>query len=310
VIEISSILTAAGAMAGIGGTLSLVLFGASRRFKVEEDPRIDAVQEALPAANCGACGLAGCRAFAEAIVADPATAVNCPVSSAEGNAAIASILGVDMGAAERQVARLMCNGTLAHARRDADYRGVEDCRAAALTDCLERTCLFGCAGLGTCVRACPFDAMRIEDGLVVIDEATCTGCGQCVTVCPQDVLRLQPLTKPILVACSSTDKGAVTKRACEVGCIGCKKCVKACEVDAISVTSFCATIDAAKCTACGKCIVVCPQDSILNWGETSEAEVIHAAAVEAAAKEEARLAAEQAAQAQAGVVEGGADGHA
>lgn len=304
-IELSSILTAAGAMAGIGGSLSLVLFGASKRFKVEEDPRIDEVQEALPAANCGACGLAGCRAFAEAIVADPEAAVTCPVSSAEANAEIAAILGVDMGTADRQVARLTCNGSHGNARRNADYKGVMDCRSAVMMDGLERTCLYGCAGLGTCVRACSFDAMRLEDGLVVIDEATCTGCGQCVTVCPQDVLRLQSLTKPIVVACSSTDKGAATKRACDVGCIGCKKCVKACDDDAIAVSDFCATIDAAKCTSCAKCIVVCPQDSILNWGETTEVELAHARALEEAALEEARLAKEKAAAAAA---EGGADG--
>jgi Na+-translocating ferredoxin:NAD+ oxidoreductase subunit B len=263
-LDATSILTAAGSMAGIGGALSLVLYGASRKFHVHEDPRIDEVQDLLSGANCGACGFAGCRAYAEAVVKDPGVGVTCPVGGDEATQQIAALLGVEMSAGDRQVARLLCNGTHANAVRVAAYAGVTDCRAAALIEGLERACPYGCLGLGSCVTACAFDAMRVEDGLVVIDEDACTSCGACVKVCPQHVLRLQALSRPILVSCSSTDKGATAKKACKVACIGCKRCVKACDDDAITVKSFLASIDPDKCTACRKCVGECPTGSILD----------------------------------------------
>ena len=64
----------------LGLVLALVLYLVAQRFKVMEDPRIDEVEKAMPGANCGGCGFAGCRAFAEAAVKAPNLDNNfCPV---------------------------------------------------------------------------------------------------------------------------------------------------------------------------------------------------------------------------------------
>ena len=66
---------------GVTGLIAaILLYGVSQIFKVEEDPRIDLVQAVLPGANCGGCGFAGCRNFAEACVKAGSTeGLSCPV---------------------------------------------------------------------------------------------------------------------------------------------------------------------------------------------------------------------------------------
>ena len=64
----------------LGLVLALVLYLVARRFKVHQDPRIDEVERLMPGANCGGCGYAGCRAFAEAAVkASGQDKIYCPV---------------------------------------------------------------------------------------------------------------------------------------------------------------------------------------------------------------------------------------
>ena len=101
---------------GIGflGVLTLVLttliIVANKKLAVSEDPRIDQVEELLPGVNCGACGQAGCRAFAEALVKNVAKPGECTVSNAQAKQRIAQFLGVDVGETTKRVARLACNG--------------------------------------------------------------------------------------------------------------------------------------------------------------------------------------------------------
>jgi len=69
---------------GVLGVTALLaaclLYVVSLFFKVEEDPRIDLVTAVLPGANCGGCGFAGCRNFAEACVkANGIDGLSCPV---------------------------------------------------------------------------------------------------------------------------------------------------------------------------------------------------------------------------------------
>ena len=69
---------------GVLGVTALLaaclLYVVSLFFKVEEDPRIDLVTAVLPGANCGGCGFAGCRAFADACVkAGGIEGLACPV---------------------------------------------------------------------------------------------------------------------------------------------------------------------------------------------------------------------------------------
>jgi hypothetical protein len=67
-------------LGAIGSLAAVILYFAAKKFYVFEDPRIDEVEAALPAANCGGCGFPGCRGFADACVkADTMDGLNCPV---------------------------------------------------------------------------------------------------------------------------------------------------------------------------------------------------------------------------------------
>jgi len=171
----STILLAAAIMGGLGAFFGLVLAVANRFLKVDEDPRIDTVEELLPGSNCGACGEPGCRAFAERVVAGNAAPSGCTVSSPSGIESIAEFLGVEAGEQEKRVARLHCAGGLGRARDLADYEGFESCRAAHLVAAGGKKCIWGCLGLADCAEACTFDAIHMnDDRLPVVDVDKCT----------------------------------------------------------------------------------------------------------------------------------------
>ena len=249
-------------LGGLGILFGFGLYVASRVFHVEVDPRVEKVAEALPGANCGACGFPGCGALATAIVHGSAPVSACPVCSSSQLAELARIMGVALEAGVRKVAIVHCQG-----RRVADrfeYSGPETCAASALLLGGHKECPYGCLGLGDCVRACPFDAIHMVDGIPVVDEEKCTACGKCVEACPRNIIDLQPMDKHVHVLCRSHDKGGAVRKYCDVGCIGCKKCEKACKFDAIHVNDFLAEIDYEKCTSCGACVKVCPMNTIIN----------------------------------------------
>ena len=223
----TGLIIAGGLMLALGLLLSGMLAVADRKFHVFEDPRIDAVEAQLPSVNCGACGFAGCRAFAEALVAGEAQPGRCSVSSPETVAAIAAYLGVDPGHGEKRVARLACAGGDNVARRFAHYEGRQSCRAAALVAGGGKNCTYGCLGYGDCVRACPFEAIRLdENNLPRVDEAKCTACGSCVTECPKHLYSIHPLSHHLFVSCSTQMRGKDAKEACSVACIGCGSCAR------------------------------------------------------------------------------------
>ncbi len=243
------------------------LVAASKKFYVYEDPRIDQVEALLPGANCGGCGFAGCRSYAENSVQNKMVDPPCPVASAETMRAIADLLGLEAVEQERQVATLLCKGSHQNSPAIVDYRGIEDCLAATLVIDSVKNCAFACLGLGSCVRACAFDAMYLEDGIVNVDEEKCTGCGLCIPACPKNLLVLRPVSALTVVTCSNTDRGADARKACKVACIGCMKCQKVCEHSAIHVTDFLASINYENCTNCGQCVEACPTNAIENWGQ-------------------------------------------
>ncbi|MBD3225786.1 MAG: RnfABCDGE type electron transport complex subunit B [Caldithrix sp.] len=243
------------------------LLYASKKFYVYEDPRIEEVTELLPGANCGGCGFAGCSAYAEHVVKEGSLEDPCPVADSETMAKIGEVLGLQVESSEKMVASLMCHGTVQNSELMMDYEGIEDCWAAMLVADTTKACAFACLGLGSCVEACPFDAMHLENGIVVIDDEKCTGCGICIPTCPKNILHMRPYSKKVTVTCNNTDKGADARKACKVACIGCMKCEKVCEDDAIHVNNFLAKIDYNKCTNCEKCVEVCPTNSIQIRGQ-------------------------------------------
>ncbi len=219
------VLTAVGALGGLTLVLASLLVFAQRKLRVEEDPRIDDVEEMLPHANCGACGLPGCRPFAEALVRGEVLPGKCTVSSEAGRFAIAAYLGVDVGAEEKRVARLACAGGANVARHRARYHGESSCLAAAQVAGGGKGCFWGCLGLGDCEVVCDFDAITMNrHGLPVVDEVKCTACGDCVEVCPKDLFSLQPISRRLWVACKSLEAGDELLADCEVACTACGRC--------------------------------------------------------------------------------------
>lgn len=254
---------------GATGLLAAVLlFVIARQFRVEEDPRIDEVAEALPGANCGGCGFAGCRALAEACVkAETLDGLLCPVGGAATMEKVATILGKEAVAAEPMVAVVRCNGTCEVRPRTSEFDGSRSCKIMHACYVGETACPFGCLGCGDCVAACQFGAisMNPETGLPEVDDEKCTSCGKCVKACPRHIIELRkkgPKSRRIVVMCVNKDKGAPARKACLSACIGCGKCQKECNFDAITVENNLAYIDWQKCRLCRKCEAACPTGAI------------------------------------------------
>ncbi len=234
-------------MFAIGVVLAALLAYADKKLYVYEDPRIDEVEAMLPKANCGACGSAGCRAFAEKLVAGEVSPSKCTVSSEEALLQIAAYLNVDRGSQEKRVARLACAGGTHVARRRAGYEGLQSCRAAALISGGGKVCAWGCLGLADCERACSFNAIDMDEhGIPVVSEALCTACGDCVVACPKDLFSLHPVSHRLWVACRSLYEGALAESECEVACTGCGRCALDAPPGLIQIVDHLAVIDYSK----------------------------------------------------------------
>lgn len=212
----------------LGGLLGMGLAFAAKKLAVKKDERITQVEEALPGINCGACGFAGCSAYAEAIVVEHAEIGLCPPGGAESAENVSSIMGVTVAFdAAHLVAKVHCNGNRERTNYDFAYKGMEDCNAAVILHGGDKSCKYGCLGLGSCIAVCPVDAIaKTEDGRVAVDKEVCIGCKKCVEICPTGVMQMIPYDADYYVACNSLDKGAAVRKTCTVGCIGCKICEK------------------------------------------------------------------------------------
>jgi Na+-translocating ferredoxin:NAD+ oxidoreductase RNF subunit RnfB len=254
-------------LASIGAIFGLGLAFAAKRFSVKIDPRVEQVKDKLANAHCGACGYAGCEQYAEAVVNNPGIPPNlCIPGGAMICEAIALITGKKSEAKEPDFARIMCKGGWSRSVKKFRYEGIQDCRAVILAGGGDKACRYGCLGYGTCLRACPFNAITMTaDRVPNIDITKCTGCRKCEAACPTKVIEVLPASSQVLVTCHSKDKGADTKKNCQVGCIACGICVKICPFNAPSVENNLSRIDLNKCRICGLCVLKCPTNAITDF---------------------------------------------
>lgn len=273
------ILVVMGLIAGI------ILTIAAKVFFVPVDETVAQIREVLPGANCGACGFAGCDDYANALGENHSLSPSlCPVGGPDVVTAIASVLGVEATATEPKVAFVKCKGSHQNTKTIMEYQGIQSCASAKNFFGGNKACTHGCMGLADCVNVCQYDAIKICEGVAVVDREACVGCGMCEKACPNNVIMMGEKKKLVYVACNSTDKGAKTRKICSVGCIGCMKCQKVCKFDAITVENNLATIHLDKCKNCGLCEKECPTNAIVNL-RVKKAPAKPAAPVAAAAEE-------------------------
>ncbi len=253
-------------LGGLGLVFGGILAFASKKFAVYVDPKIEAIRDVLPGANCGACGFAGCANFSDAVAVGDAGIADCIPGGADCAGQIADILGMPKPEEGVQlVAQVNCIGFGEAAADSFIYDGVLTCTAANAMFDGYKECKYGCLGLGTCAEVCPFDAITMKNGKPIVDPGLCKACNKCVTDCPRGVVSIVNYNpQAYAVLCNSKDKGKQTKMFCQVGCIGCGACAKVCEANAIVMEKGkLATIDPALCTVCGNCVEKCKRDCIV-----------------------------------------------
>lgn len=250
-------------VSAIGVISGVILAVASKVMAVKVDERFPLLRGAMPGANCGGCGFAGCDDYANKLIEDPNTPTNlCPVGGAAVAQQLSEILGVSFEETAPKYALVHCNGTCENTSYTMDYEGPKTCSACRSFFSGRGSCPSACLGFGDCVKVCNYNAIGVVDGIAVVDPEACIACGMCAKACPQQIIDIVPAASQVYVSCSNHQKGAQTRKACKVGCIACKKCEKVCPNAAITVADNLASIDPEKCTNCGACIGECPTGAI------------------------------------------------
>lgn len=253
-----------GIVSGMGLIAGVILSLATIIFHKPVDEKEEALREALPGINCGACGFSGCDGYAKAMAEGSAGATNCTPGGATTRQALSEILGVEVGDVRKVAAFVRCNGICEFTNSKMDYAGTTTCYGANQIFGGPQDCRFGCMGFGDCEVVCEYDALHIVDGVAKVDPEKCVGCLKCINACPKNLIKMLPAENTSIVACSNLDKGGSVRKICDVGCITCSRCVKACPQKAIKMENNVAVIDPDLCINCGDCVEVCPQNCILK----------------------------------------------
>lgn len=165
--------TAMLAIGVLAALFGLLLGFSAIRFKVEGDPIVDQIDSLLPQTQCGQCGFAGCRPYAEAIASGEADINQCPPGGEAGIEVLAELLGVDAKPLNAE-------------------HGEHTVKRVAVID--EQVCI-GCT---LCIQACPVDAiLGAAKQMHTVIESECTGCDLCVPPCPVDCIEMVPLKQTI-----------------------------------------------------------------------------------------------------------------
>jgi len=254
-------------VAAVGLVFGLLLSVASKYLAVETDPRVEEVADVLPKGQCGACGYAGCQGYAEAVVKNPDVPPNLCVPGKDAvAAAVAGLTGKAVARTEPRVASVRCAGTCDKAVHVYEYKGIQGCVSANMLHGGDKACKYGCLGFGTCVKSCPFGAMKLSpEGLPIVNAEKCTGCGKCQVVCPRGIIAMITPEAKVRVNCSSRDKGGDTRKFCSAGCVGCGACARNCPHGAIRIENNLAWVDASICVAACEsptCYAKCPTSAI------------------------------------------------
>ena len=259
-------------MLSLGIGFAIVLLIASIKLKVIIDPKIEQIQQALPGVDCGACGFAGCGAYAKAVSADAELLGKCAPGGGEVSEKIAQILNLQISGSGQPVRPIIhCRAHTDDRTYYAIYGGIETCTSANTMPVVQ-ACKFGCMGFGDCTRACKFDALEIIDGLATVDYHKCTGCGACAKTCPRNLIEMVPFSQEnmITVACSSRENGKTTRSTCKVGCIACNLCAK--QTELFTISGNVARMDYEKFQPCEQsetAMTKCPTGVILYRGKSA-----------------------------------------
>jgi len=224
----NAILIAIISMTGLGIFFAAILAIADKTMSVKEDERVATVENILPGLNCGACGYVGCYSFAMALVKGGAPVDGCLPGGADTATDLAEYLGLEKKTRIKSIAVLHCNADCTQRLKLADYKGIETCNAASRIFGGGLACAYGCLGYGDCERICPTGAVRMANGLAVINSTKCISCGKCVKACPRNLYSIEKFMNDniVAVACSSRYKCAEVRKVCGVGCVACKLCEK------------------------------------------------------------------------------------
>ncbi|SDA14619.1 electron transport complex, RnfABCDGE type, B subunit [Ruminococcus sp. YE71] len=253
----SSVIMPVALFAALGAGAGVLLTAASKVFAVRTDERVELIAEALPQANCGACGFSGCADYADAIVNRGAPCDRCKPGGEKSAKAIGSIMGVEVTAGEPQVAFVRCGGDCTVTPHKYVFEGLQSCADCNRFYNGSKLCTSGCLGYGDCVKVCPENAISVVNRVAVVNKARCIGCGLCAKACPNDLISVRRISQSVDVCCSSSEAARMTHLKCPEGCVGCRLCEKNCPSGAITVIDNHAVIDYEVCDNCGKCAEVC-----------------------------------------------------